>query len=61
MILRHDRLGLEIPSGDPDRAGAIALQELMGPPKRRPKMKIVLLGATGNVGQRVATEALNRG
>ncbi|HYZ29377.1 MAG TPA: manganese catalase family protein [Thermoleophilaceae bacterium] len=30
MILRYDRLGLEIPAGDPDPAGAMAVQELMG-------------------------------
>ena len=30
MILRYDRLGLQIPSGDPDPAGAAAVQELMG-------------------------------
>jgi hypothetical protein len=30
MILRYDRLGLEIPAGDPDPAGAAAVQELMG-------------------------------
>jgi Mn-containing catalase len=30
MILRFDRLGVEIPSGDPDPAGAMAVQELMG-------------------------------
>jgi Mn-containing catalase len=30
MILRYDRLGIEIPSGDPDPAGAMAVQELMG-------------------------------
>ncbi|MDA0159942.1 manganese catalase family protein [Solirubrobacter ginsenosidimutans] len=30
MILRYDRLGVEIPSGDPDPAGAMAVQELMG-------------------------------
>jgi manganese catalase len=30
MILRYDRLGLEIPTGDPDPAGAMAVQELMG-------------------------------
>jgi hypothetical protein len=37
MILRYDRLGLEIPSGDPDPAGPMAVQEPMGSPKRRPK------------------------
>ena len=30
MILRYDRLGIEIPHGDPDPAGAMAVQELMG-------------------------------
>jgi Mn-containing catalase len=30
MILRYDRLGIEIPPGDPDAAGAMAVQELMG-------------------------------
>jgi Mn-containing catalase len=30
MILRYDRLGLEIPAADPDPAGAAAVQELMG-------------------------------
>jgi Mn-containing catalase len=30
VILRYDRLGLHIPSGDPDPAGAMAVQELMG-------------------------------
>ena len=30
MILRYDRLGLEIPPCDPDPAGANAVQELMG-------------------------------
>ncbi len=30
MILRYDRLGVEIPTGDPDPAGAGAVQELMG-------------------------------
>ena len=30
MILRYDRLGLDIPTGDPDPAGAMAVQELMG-------------------------------
>ena len=30
MILRFDRLGVEIPTGDPDPAGAMAVQELMG-------------------------------
>jgi manganese catalase len=30
MILRYDRLGVEIPAGDPDPAGAMAVQELMG-------------------------------
>jgi len=30
VILRYDRLGIEIPSGDPDPAGAMAVQELMG-------------------------------
>ena len=30
MILRYDRLGVEIPAGDPDPAGATAVQELMG-------------------------------
>jgi Mn-containing catalase len=30
MILRYDRLGIEIPAGDPDPAGAMAVQELMG-------------------------------
>ena len=30
MILRYDRLGLEIPPGDPDPAGARGVQELMG-------------------------------
>jgi Mn-containing catalase len=30
VILRYDRLGLEIPTGDPDPAGAMAVQELMG-------------------------------
>jgi Mn-containing catalase len=30
MILRYDRLGLQIPAGEPDPAGAAAVQELMG-------------------------------
>jgi hypothetical protein len=30
VILRYDRLGVEIPAGDPDPAGAMAAQELMG-------------------------------
>jgi len=30
MILRYDRLGIELPQGDPDPAGAMAVQELMG-------------------------------
>ena len=30
MILRYDRLGVEIPAGDPDPAGAMVVQELMG-------------------------------
>jgi hypothetical protein len=30
MIVRYDRLGIEIPSGDPDSAGAMAVHELMG-------------------------------
>jgi Mn-containing catalase len=30
MILRYDRVGIEIPQGDPDAAGANAVQELMG-------------------------------
>jgi len=30
MILRYDRLGIELPPGDPDPAGAMAVQELMG-------------------------------
>ena len=30
MILRYDRVGLEIPAGDPDATGAMAVQELMG-------------------------------
>jgi Mn-containing catalase len=30
VILRYDRLGIEIPRGDPDPAGAMAVQELMG-------------------------------
>jgi len=30
VILRYDRLGVEIPAGDPDPAGATAVQELMG-------------------------------
>src|SRR6185295_2413149 len=30
MILRYDRIGVEIPSGDPDPVGARAVQELMG-------------------------------
>jgi len=30
VILRYDRLGIEIPAGDPDPAGAMAVQELMG-------------------------------
>ena len=30
MILRYDRVGIEIPQGDPDPAGAMAVQELMG-------------------------------
>jgi manganese catalase len=30
MILRYDRLGIEIPAGDPDPAGASVVQELMG-------------------------------
>jgi Mn-containing catalase len=30
MILRYDRLGLEIPAADPDPAGAMVVQELMG-------------------------------
>jgi Mn-containing catalase len=30
VILRYDRLGVEIPSGDPDPSGARVVQELMG-------------------------------
>jgi Mn-containing catalase len=30
MILRYDRLGVDIPAGDPDPAGARVVQELMG-------------------------------
>jgi Mn-containing catalase len=30
MILRYDRLGIEIPVGDPDPAGAMLVQDLMG-------------------------------
>jgi manganese catalase len=30
VILRYDRLGLQIPEGDPDPAGAAVVQELMG-------------------------------
>jgi YVTN family beta-propeller protein len=30
VVLRYDRLGVEIPAGDPDPAGAMAVQELMG-------------------------------
>jgi Mn-containing catalase len=30
VILRYDRLGFEIPTGDPDPTGAMAVQELMG-------------------------------
>jgi Mn-containing catalase len=30
MILRYDRLGIELPPGDPDATGAMAVQELMG-------------------------------
>jgi Mn-containing catalase len=30
VILRYDRLGVEIPAGDPDPAGATVVQELMG-------------------------------
>jgi Mn-containing catalase len=30
VILRYDRVGIEIPQGDPDPAGAMAVQELMG-------------------------------
>jgi Mn-containing catalase len=30
MILRYDRVGIELPQGDPDPAGAMAVQELMG-------------------------------
>ena len=30
MILRYDRLGVEIPAGDPDPSGARVVQELMG-------------------------------
>jgi Mn-containing catalase len=30
VILRYDRLGVEIPIADPDPAGAMAVQELMG-------------------------------
>jgi Mn-containing catalase len=30
MILRYDRLGFELPPSDPDPAGAMAVQELMG-------------------------------
>jgi manganese catalase len=30
MILRYDRLGVDIPAGDPDPAGATVVQELMG-------------------------------
>jgi manganese catalase len=30
VILRYDRLGVEIPAGEPDPAGAMAVQELMG-------------------------------
>jgi Mn-containing catalase len=30
VILRYDRLGIELPPGDPDPAGAMGVQELMG-------------------------------
>jgi Mn-containing catalase len=30
MILRYDRVGIELPQADPDPAGAMAVQELMG-------------------------------
>ena len=30
MILRYDRVGIELPQGDPDAVGANAVQELMG-------------------------------
>jgi Mn-containing catalase len=30
VILRYDRLGVDIPAGDPDPVGATAVQELMG-------------------------------
>jgi Mn-containing catalase len=30
VILRYDRLGIDIPAGDPDPAGASVVQELMG-------------------------------
>ena len=30
MILRYDRVGIGLPQGDPDPAGAMAVQELMG-------------------------------
>jgi Mn-containing catalase len=30
LILRYDRLGIELPAGDPDPSGAMAVQELMG-------------------------------
>jgi Mn-containing catalase len=29
VILRYDQLDVEIPSGEPDPAGALAVQELM--------------------------------
>ncbi len=34
MILRYDRLGIEIPPGDPDPGGAMAVQELMWSARR---------------------------
>ena len=30
MILRYDRVGIELPEGGPDAGGAIAVQELIG-------------------------------
>ena len=30
MILRYDRVGIELPEGSPDATGAMAVQELMG-------------------------------
>jgi Mn-containing catalase len=43
MILRYDRRGIEIPSDDPDPAGAMAVQELMAAEEYR---HIEVVGAT---------------